>query len=80
MQLGRGDQRFELQGLEQGVTLPISLVAFKGDRRSRSVSTNLSTGNVSSCTLNENAMQDKHGRSQKTRPRKSEWRQGSGFL
>ncbi|KAB0342754.1 hypothetical protein FD754_019680 [Muntiacus muntjak] len=43
VQLGRGDQRFELQGLEQGVTLPISLVAFKGDRRSRSVSTNLST-------------------------------------
>uniref|UniRef100_A0A4W2D2V6 Tenascin-N n=1 Tax=Bos indicus x Bos taurus TaxID=30522 RepID=A0A4W2D2V6_BOBOX len=43
VQLGRGDQRFELQGLEQGVTLPVSLVAFKGDRRSRSVSTNLST-------------------------------------
>ncbi|CAN0570854.1 unnamed protein product [Rangifer tarandus platyrhynchus] len=43
VQLGRGDQRFELQGLEQGVSLPISLVAFKGDRRSRSVSTNLST-------------------------------------
>nr|XP_020757881.1 tenascin-N isoform X2 [Odocoileus virginianus texanus] len=43
VQLGRGDQRFELQGLEQGVTLPISVVAFKGDRRSRSVSTNLST-------------------------------------
>ncbi|OWK08313.1 hypothetical protein Celaphus_00011140 [Cervus elaphus hippelaphus] len=43
VQLGKGDQRFELQGLEQGVTLPISLVAFKGDRRSRSVSTNLST-------------------------------------
>uniref|UniRef100_A0A8C3W8G2 Tenascin-N n=1 Tax=Catagonus wagneri TaxID=51154 RepID=A0A8C3W8G2_9CETA len=43
VQLGRGDQRFELQGLEQGVTLPVSLVAFKGDRRSRSVSTTLST-------------------------------------
>nr|XP_031544543.1 tenascin-N [Vicugna pacos] len=43
VQLGRGDQRFELQGLEQGVTLPISLVALKGDRRSRSVSTTLST-------------------------------------
>uniref|UniRef100_A0A8C6EGX5 Tenascin-N n=1 Tax=Moschus moschiferus TaxID=68415 RepID=A0A8C6EGX5_MOSMO len=43
VQLGREDQRFELQGLEQGVTLPVSLVAFKGDRRSRSVSTNLST-------------------------------------
>ncbi|XP_061239253.1 tenascin-N isoform X4 [Bos javanicus] len=43
VQLGRGDQRFELQGLEQGVTLPVSLVAFKGDRQSRSVSTNLST-------------------------------------
>ncbi|XP_044798739.2 tenascin-N isoform X1 [Bubalus bubalis] len=43
VQLRRGDQRFELQGLEQGVTLPVSLVAFKGDRRSRSVSTNLST-------------------------------------
>uniref|UniRef100_A0A8B9WJ90 Tenascin-N n=1 Tax=Bos mutus grunniens TaxID=30521 RepID=A0A8B9WJ90_BOSMU len=43
VQLGRGDQRFELQGLEQGVTLPVSLIAFKGDRRSRSVSTNLST-------------------------------------
>uniref|UniRef100_A0AC11C1J1 Tenascin N n=1 Tax=Ovis aries TaxID=9940 RepID=A0AC11C1J1_SHEEP len=43
VQLGRGDQRFELQGLEQGVTLPVSLVAFKDDRRSRSVSTNLST-------------------------------------
>ncbi|XP_026942055.1 tenascin-N [Sagmatias obliquidens] len=43
VQLGRGDQRFELQGLEQGVTLPVSLVAFKGDRRSRSASTTLST-------------------------------------
>ncbi|XP_004269834.2 tenascin-N [Orcinus orca] len=43
VQLGRGDQRFELQGLEQGVTLPVSLLAFKGDRRSRSVSTTLST-------------------------------------
>ncbi|KAB0398954.1 hypothetical protein E2I00_015588 [Balaenoptera physalus] len=43
VQLGRGDQRFELQGLEQGVTLPVSLVAFKGDCRSRSVSTTLST-------------------------------------
>ncbi|XP_054568234.1 tenascin-N [Eptesicus fuscus] len=43
VQLGRGDQRFELQGLEQGVTYPVSLVAFKGDRRSRSVSTALST-------------------------------------
>ncbi|XP_032509822.1 tenascin-N [Phocoena sinus] len=43
VQLGRGDQRFELQGLEQGVTLPVSLVALKGDRRSRSVSTTLST-------------------------------------
>uniref|UniRef100_G1NV70 Tenascin N n=1 Tax=Myotis lucifugus TaxID=59463 RepID=G1NV70_MYOLU len=43
VQLGRGDQRFELQGLEQGVTYPVSLVAFKGDRRSRSVSIALST-------------------------------------
>ncbi|XP_059530279.1 tenascin-N [Myotis daubentonii] len=43
MQLGRGDQRFELQGLEQGVTYPVSLVAFKGDRRSRNVSIALST-------------------------------------
>uniref|UniRef100_A0A8D0YQK2 Tenascin-N n=1 Tax=Sus scrofa TaxID=9823 RepID=A0A8D0YQK2_PIG len=43
VQLGRGDQRFELQGLEQGVALPVSLVAFKGDRRSRSISTTLST-------------------------------------
>nr|XP_036298198.1 tenascin-N isoform X1 [Pipistrellus kuhlii] len=43
VQLGRGDQRFELLGLEQGVTYLVSLVAFKGDRRSRSVSTTLST-------------------------------------
>ncbi|XP_046536418.1 tenascin-N isoform X3 [Equus quagga] len=43
VQLGRGDQRFELQGLEQGVAYPVSLVAFKGDRRSRNVSTILST-------------------------------------
>nr|XP_042114332.1 tenascin-N isoform X2 [Peromyscus maniculatus bairdii] len=43
VQLQRGQQRFELQDLEQGVTYPISLVAFKGDRRSRSVSTTLST-------------------------------------
>uniref|UniRef100_F6ZNI3 Tenascin-N n=1 Tax=Callithrix jacchus TaxID=9483 RepID=F6ZNI3_CALJA len=43
MQLGREDQRFELQGLEQGATYPVSLVAFKGDRRSRNVSTTLST-------------------------------------
>lgn len=44
VQLRRGDQRLELQGLEQGVTYPVSLVAFKGDRRSRSISTTLSTG------------------------------------
>ncbi|XP_057584968.1 tenascin-N isoform X2 [Hippopotamus amphibius kiboko] len=43
VQLGRGDLRFQLQGLEQGVTLPVSLVAFKGDRQSRSVSTTFST-------------------------------------
>ncbi|KAL2771275.1 tenascin-N precursor [Daubentonia madagascariensis] len=43
VQLGRDHQRFELQGLEQGVTYPVSLVAFKGDRRSRSISTALST-------------------------------------
>ncbi|PNI67559.1 TNN isoform 2 [Pan troglodytes] len=43
MQLGREDQRFELQGLEQGATYPVSLVAFKGGRRSRNVSTTLST-------------------------------------
>ncbi|XP_023386998.1 tenascin-N [Pteropus vampyrus] len=43
VQLGRGDQRFELQGLEQGATYPVSLVAVQGDRRSRSVSTTLST-------------------------------------
>nr|XP_025856847.1 tenascin-N [Vulpes vulpes] len=42
-QLGRGDERLELQGLEQGITYPVSLIAFKGDRRSRSVSTTLST-------------------------------------
>lgn len=41
--LGQGDQRFELQGLEQGATYPVSLVAVQGDRRSRSVSTTLST-------------------------------------
>ncbi|XP_016857538.1 tenascin-N isoform X2 [Homo sapiens] len=43
MQLGREDQRFALQGLEQGATYPVSLVAFKGGRRSRNVSTTLST-------------------------------------
>ncbi|XP_049991382.1 tenascin-N isoform X3 [Alexandromys fortis] len=43
VQLQRGQQRLELQDLEQGVTYPVSLVAFKGDRRSRSVSTTLST-------------------------------------
>ncbi|XP_066227664.1 tenascin-N isoform X6 [Saccopteryx leptura] len=43
VRLGREDQRFELQGLEQGVTYPVSLVAFKGDRQSRSVSAALST-------------------------------------
>ncbi|XP_046286228.1 tenascin-N [Marmota monax] len=43
VQLRRGDQRLELQDLEQGTTYPVSLVAFKGDRRSRSVSTPLST-------------------------------------
>ncbi|XP_006867130.1 PREDICTED: tenascin-N [Chrysochloris asiatica] len=43
VQLGQRDQRFESQGLQQGVTYPVSLVAFKGDRRSRSVSTTLST-------------------------------------
>ncbi|XP_008589412.1 PREDICTED: tenascin-N [Galeopterus variegatus] len=43
VQLGQGDQRFELQGLEQGITYPVSLVAFKGDHRSRSAATTLST-------------------------------------
>ncbi|XP_058166141.1 tenascin-N [Dasypus novemcinctus] len=43
VQLGQSDQRFALQGLEQGVTYPVSLVAFKGDRWSRNVSTTLST-------------------------------------
>ncbi|KAI5762939.1 TNN protein [Gulo gulo luscus] len=43
VQLRRGDERLELQDLEQGITYPVSLVAFKGDRRSRSVSTSLST-------------------------------------
>ncbi|XP_053519691.1 tenascin-N [Artibeus jamaicensis] len=43
VRLGPGDLRFELQGLEQGAAYPVSLVAFKGDRRSRSVSTTLST-------------------------------------
>ncbi|XP_055480532.1 tenascin-N [Psammomys obesus] len=43
VQLQRGQQRFELEDLEQGITYPVSLVAFKGDRRSRSVSTTLST-------------------------------------
>ncbi|XP_077013188.1 tenascin-N isoform X3 [Tamandua tetradactyla] len=43
VQLGQWDQRFALQGLEQGVTYPTSLVAFKGDHRSRSVSATLST-------------------------------------
>ncbi|XP_036891065.1 tenascin-N [Sturnira hondurensis] len=41
--LGPGDLRFELQGLEQGAAYRVSLVAFKGDRQSRSVSTTLST-------------------------------------
>ncbi|XP_008068777.1 tenascin-N isoform X1 [Carlito syrichta] len=43
VQLTPDIRRFELQDLEQGVTYAISLVAFKGDRRSRSVSTTLST-------------------------------------
>ncbi|KAM5294988.1 tenascin-N [Glossophaga mutica] len=43
VRLGPGDLRFELQGLEQGAAYPVSLVAFKGDRQSRSVSTTLST-------------------------------------
>uniref|UniRef100_A0A8C0KXH5 Tenascin-N n=1 Tax=Canis lupus dingo TaxID=286419 RepID=A0A8C0KXH5_CANLU len=52
IQLGRGDERLELQGLEQGITYPVSLIAFKGDRRSRSVSTTLSTApHPSSCLL-----------------------------
>ncbi|XP_060053882.1 tenascin-N isoform X2 [Erinaceus europaeus] len=44
VQLGHGDRRYELQGLEQGVPYPVSLVAFRGDHQSRSVSTTLSTG------------------------------------
>ncbi|XP_037362326.1 tenascin-N [Talpa occidentalis] len=46
VRLGSGDQRFELQGLKQGIAYPVSLVAFKGDRQSRSVSTRLSTVSV----------------------------------
>lgn len=54
MELPRGQQRFELQDLEQGVTYPVSLVAFKGNQRSRTVSTTLSTGNVESSLLSDN--------------------------
>ncbi|KAM5239186.1 tenascin-N [Ctenodactylus gundi] len=43
VRINRGEQRFELQDLDQGITYPASLVAFKGDRRSKSVSTSLST-------------------------------------
>ncbi|XP_043861313.1 tenascin-N [Dromiciops gliroides] len=43
VKLGPWDQRFELQGLGIGRRYTVSLVAFKGDRRSRTVSTNLST-------------------------------------
>ncbi|XP_036609063.1 tenascin-N [Trichosurus vulpecula] len=43
VKLGPRDQRFELQGLGLGVRYTVSLVAFKGARWSRKVSTNLST-------------------------------------
>uniref|UniRef100_A0A4X2K872 Tenascin-N n=1 Tax=Vombatus ursinus TaxID=29139 RepID=A0A4X2K872_VOMUR len=43
VKLGPGDRRFKLQGLGLGVRYAVSLVAFKGGRRSRIVSTNLST-------------------------------------
>ncbi|XP_040840136.1 tenascin-N [Ochotona curzoniae] len=43
VQLRRGEQSFELQDLEHGVTYPFSLVAFRGHRRSKTVSTILST-------------------------------------
>lgn len=65
MQLGREDQRFELQGLEQGATYPVSLVAFKGGLRSRNVSTTLSTGNVESCALNDHAVRTGIGEASK---------------
>jgi hypothetical protein len=59
VRLQRGEQRFELQDLEQGVTYPVSLVAFKSDRQSRTVSTTLSTGNVESSPGSDSAVEDK---------------------
>uniref|UniRef100_G3WK59 Tenascin-N n=1 Tax=Sarcophilus harrisii TaxID=9305 RepID=G3WK59_SARHA len=43
VKLGPWEQRFELQGLGLGKRYTISLVAFKGDQQSRTVTTNLST-------------------------------------
>ncbi|XP_072504674.1 tenascin-N [Notamacropus eugenii] len=43
VKLGPQDQRFELQGLGLGARYTVSLVAFKGGRRSSTVTTNLST-------------------------------------
>ncbi|XP_064371674.1 tenascin-N [Dromaius novaehollandiae] len=43
VQLGPSDQRFVLEGLEQGVRYTISVVAYKGDRRSRKAGNTFST-------------------------------------
>ncbi|XP_062437101.1 tenascin-N [Rhea pennata] len=43
VQLGPSDQRFVLEGLEQGVRYTISVVAYKGDRQSRKAGNVFST-------------------------------------
>uniref|UniRef100_A0A8B9QFA7 Tenascin N n=1 Tax=Apteryx owenii TaxID=8824 RepID=A0A8B9QFA7_APTOW len=43
VQLGPSDQRFVLEGLEQGVRYTISVVAYKGDRQSRKAGDTFST-------------------------------------
>ncbi|NXR04975.1 TENN protein, partial [Sagittarius serpentarius] len=41
--LGPSEQRFVLEGLEQGVTYTISVIAYKGDRQSRKTDSTFST-------------------------------------
>lgn len=44
VQLGPSEQRFVLEGLEQGVRYTIFVMAYKGDRQSRKTDSTFSTG------------------------------------
>lgn len=46
VQLGPSEQRFVLEGLEQGAKYTIFVMAYKGDRQSRKTDSTFSTGRI----------------------------------